>query len=90
MKLAAFGLSALLVPPPGRVIGDVLIAAVVCAVAAASRVALTAYRDGSPIFGAIDLLYLSPAAPILLMFVVLGRFGGGQTIGSIDQRRGRA
>src|SRR4029077_13471017 len=68
----------LVVLPLGTVIGDVLILAVVCAVAAASRVALMAYVDVSLIFGATNLLYLSPAAPFLLMFVVLGLFSGGQ------------
>jgi len=79
----------LLVLPLATAIGDVLILAVVCAVAAASRVGLMAYVDVSLIFGATNLLYLSPASPFLLMFVVLGLFCGGQAIASIYRRRHR-
>jgi hypothetical protein len=89
--MAAFAgtILGLLVLPLGTAIGDVLILAVVCAVAAASRVGLMAYVDVSLIFGATNLLYLSPAAPFLLMFVVLGLFCGGQAIASIYRRRHR-
>jgi len=46
-----------------------------CAAAIASRIALLAYLDVTSIWS-INLLYLSPATPFLLCFVVLGIYCG--------------
>jgi hypothetical protein len=56
--------------PPG-----LLALAATCCAAIASRIALLAYLDVTSI-PAINLLYLSPATPFLLCFVVLGVYCG--------------
>lgn len=56
--------------PPGM-----LTLTAICAAAVAIRIALLAYLDVTSI-PAINLLYLSPATPFLLCFVVLGMYCG--------------
>jgi len=56
--------------PPG-----VLALTAACAAAVAARIALLAYLDVTSIW-AISLLYLSPATPLFLCFVVLGMYCG--------------
>jgi hypothetical protein len=56
--------------PPGM-----LTLTAVCAAAVATRIALLAYLDVTSIWS-VNVLYLSPASPFLLCFVVLGMYCG--------------
>jgi len=51
----------------------VIVLALVCATAVATRIALLAYLEVTS-FPATHLLYLAPATPFLLTFVVLGLY----------------
>jgi hypothetical protein len=54
-----------------------MVLAFACATAVAARIGLIAYIDATSILGAVNPLYLSPASPPLLVFVVLGLYLGG-------------
>jgi hypothetical protein len=54
---------------------EILTLAAACAVAVAARIALLAYLEVTSI-PSVNLLYLSPAAPFFLCFVVLGLYCG--------------
>lgn len=75
--LAFAGLLAALVGRPrdsGR--ADLMMIALVCATGVAARIGLLAYVDATSIPGTIDLAYLSPASPLLLVFTALGLYLG--------------
>jgi hypothetical protein len=79
--LALIGvLTAALVRPADPALSSVLTLALAAAAAVTSRAALLAYHEVTALPGAVNLLYLSPATPFLLIFVTLGLYLGGQSV----------
>lgn len=75
--LALIGCAAAFVLQRSRPLpAGILALSLACAAAIAARVALLAYLDAAAWFGSGSLLYLSPAAPFFLCFVVLGIYCG--------------
>ncbi len=82
--LALIGLLiAMIVRPAIPGFSRILTLALACAAAIASRAALLCYHEVTTLPGAINVLYLSPATPFLLVFVTLGFYLGGQSIFAI-------
>ena len=74
LSLVGF-VAAVVVKSPHSLPPGLLALTAACAAAVAARIALLAYLDVTSIWS-INLLYLSPATPLFLCFVVLGMYCG--------------